>query len=86
MDMTLDGTDSPAEVLRYIHIGLLCIQDQARDRPTMLEVVIFLSNETSYLPPPKEPGFYIVGDMGEIEQHNSYSIIEATNSLISGCV
>nr|KYP44752.1 Cysteine-rich receptor-like protein kinase 10 [Cajanus cajan] len=50
MDVMLDGSYSPTQVLRYIHIGLLCIQDQARDRPTMLEVVSFLSNEIAHLP------------------------------------
>ncbi|KHN17920.1 G-type lectin S-receptor-like serine/threonine-protein kinase SD1-13, partial [Glycine soja] len=55
MDTTLDGSYSPTQVLRYIHIGLLCTQDQARDRPTKFEVVSFLSNEIAHLPPPKQP-------------------------------
>ena len=36
----------PFEVLRCIHVGLLYLQDQAKDRPTMLDVVSLLSNET----------------------------------------
>uniref|UniRef100_A0A2N9FRE9 non-specific serine/threonine protein kinase n=1 Tax=Fagus sylvatica TaxID=28930 RepID=A0A2N9FRE9_FAGSY len=47
------------EVLRCIHVGLLCVQDQATDRPTMLDVVSMLSNETLQLSRPKQPAFFI---------------------------
>ncbi|QCE08956.1 chitinase [Vigna unguiculata] len=46
-------------VLRCIHIGLLCVQDQATDRPTMEDIVSFLSNDTMQLPQPKKPAFFI---------------------------
>ncbi|XP_047177401.1 G-type lectin S-receptor-like serine/threonine-protein kinase CES101 [Vigna umbellata] len=46
-------------VLRCIHIGLLCVQDQATDRPTMEDIVSFLSNDTMQLPQPKQPAFFI---------------------------
>ncbi|KAJ7951787.1 putative Receptor protein kinase [Quillaja saponaria] len=49
---------SSSETLRCIHIGLLCVQNKAADRPTMLEVVSFLSNETIQLPQPKQPAFF----------------------------
>ncbi|KAL2333259.1 hypothetical protein Fmac_014472 [Flemingia macrophylla] len=88
MDTILEGSYPPAQVLRYIHISLLCTQYQASDRPTMLEVVSFLTNETAYLPPLKQPGLCIFGDMDmeekEIEQLNSCSINDTKNSLISG--
>ncbi|KAJ7951785.1 putative Receptor protein kinase [Quillaja saponaria] len=59
IDPTLDSTIkcSPGEVLRCIHIGLLCVQDKATDRPTMLDIVSFLSNETIQLAQPKPPAF-----------------------------
>ncbi|XP_017423334.1 G-type lectin S-receptor-like serine/threonine-protein kinase SD1-1 isoform X2 [Vigna angularis] len=46
-------------ILRCIHIGLLCVQDQATDRPTMEDIVSFLSNDTMQLPQPKQPAFFI---------------------------
>ncbi|KAL4626192.1 hypothetical protein ACB092_05G077700 [Castanea dentata] len=55
----LDESCPPLEVLRCIHVGLLCVQDQASDRPTMLDVVTMLSNETHQLFPPKQPAFFI---------------------------
>ena len=54
----LDETCPPFEVLRCIHVGLLCVQDQAIDRPTMQDVAFMLSNETLQLSPPKQPAFF----------------------------
>ena len=55
----LDESCSASEVLRCIHVGLLCVQEHAIDRPTMLDVVSFLVNENIQLSPPKKPAFYI---------------------------
>ncbi|XP_023758476.1 G-type lectin S-receptor-like serine/threonine-protein kinase At1g61550 [Lactuca sativa] len=44
------------EGLRCIHVGLLCVQDLAEDRPTMTEAVSMLCSET-HLPEPKMPLF-----------------------------
>ncbi|KAJ9554420.1 hypothetical protein OSB04_018465 [Centaurea solstitialis] len=46
-----------SEVLRAIHVGLLCVQNHANDRPTMLSVVLMLVSESA-LPPPKQPAFF----------------------------
>ncbi|RWR88309.1 cysteine-rich receptor-like protein kinase 10 isoform X2 [Cinnamomum micranthum f. kanehirae] len=46
------------EALRYIHIGLLCVQEDAADRPTMSLVVLMLGSEYAALPEPKKPAFY----------------------------
>uniref|UniRef100_A0A2N9HWE4 Bulb-type lectin domain-containing protein n=1 Tax=Fagus sylvatica TaxID=28930 RepID=A0A2N9HWE4_FAGSY len=45
------------EVLRCIHVALLCVQQRQEDRPNMLSVVLMLSSE-SLLPKPRQPGFY----------------------------
>ena len=45
------------EVIRAIHIGLLCVQNLAEDRPTMSLVVSMLDND-GVLPPPKQPAFF----------------------------
>ncbi|GKA41098.1 kinase RLK-Pelle-DLSV family protein, partial [Tanacetum coccineum] len=45
------------EVIRAIHIGLLCVQDLAQDRPTMSLVVSMLDND-GVLPPPNQPAFF----------------------------
>ncbi|XP_047940991.1 cysteine-rich receptor-like protein kinase 44 [Salvia hispanica] len=40
------------EMLRCMHIGLLCVQEDPRMRPTMAEVVIMLGSSTVALPVP----------------------------------
>ncbi|KAF5809009.1 putative protein kinase RLK-Pelle-DLSV family [Helianthus annuus] len=59
MDPVLEDTCSPKEVMTCIHVGLLCVQDHAKDRPTMSEVVSMLTNENTNLPGPKQPAFFI---------------------------
>ncbi|KAG5614023.1 hypothetical protein H5410_013847 [Solanum commersonii] len=56
MDKSISDSDASATVLRCTHIGLLCVQDHAVDRPSMQSVVLMLSGETD-LPLPKQPTF-----------------------------
>ncbi|KAL4654759.1 hypothetical protein ACB092_01G402800 [Castanea dentata] len=46
-----------SEVLRCIHVGLLCVQQKPEDRPNMSSVVLMLSSDNS-LPNPRQPGFF----------------------------
>uniref|UniRef100_J3NA91 Uncharacterized protein n=1 Tax=Oryza brachyantha TaxID=4533 RepID=J3NA91_ORYBR len=46
------------EMMRCINIALLCVQEDANDRPTMSEVVAMLSTERMNLPEPKHPTFF----------------------------
>lgn len=57
MDSALHSSCSSSEVMRYIQIGLLCVQERALDRPNMSDVIFMLSNESVALPHPKEPAF-----------------------------
>ncbi|RDY13498.1 G-type lectin S-receptor-like serine/threonine-protein kinase, partial [Mucuna pruriens] len=84
IDTMLNGSCPHIQVIRCIHIGLLCTQDQAKDRPNMLEVISFLSNENTQLPPPLQPSFYSITATKEVEQHKSCSINEITISMTSG--
>ncbi|XP_059282012.1 G-type lectin S-receptor-like serine/threonine-protein kinase At1g61370 isoform X2 [Lycium ferocissimum] len=56
MDKSISDSRSSTTVLRCIHIGLLCVQDHAADRPLMSSVVLMLSSEMD-LPQPKQPTF-----------------------------
>ncbi|PIA54958.1 hypothetical protein AQUCO_00901099v1 [Aquilegia coerulea] len=58
MDPTLVESYNSQELMRCIHIGLLCVQDHAVDRPTMSAVVSMLGSEGT-LPLPKQPAFTI---------------------------
>jgi len=56
IDSSLNQSYSTPEVMRCIQIGLLCVQEYPTDRPTMLDVVFMLGNETT-LPRPKKAAF-----------------------------
>ena len=45
------------EMLRCIHIGLLCVQENVADRPTMATVVLMFNSYTLTLPIPSQPAF-----------------------------
>ncbi|XP_021287451.1 G-type lectin S-receptor-like serine/threonine-protein kinase At4g27290 [Herrania umbratica] len=59
-----------SEVLRSIHIGLLCVQRNPEDRPRMSTVVLMLGGE-SPLPQPKQPGFFNERDLSEAKSSSS---------------
>ncbi|XP_019463228.1 PREDICTED: G-type lectin S-receptor-like serine/threonine-protein kinase At1g11300 isoform X2 [Lupinus angustifolius] len=44
-------------ILRCIHIGLLCVQEVAKDRPTISTVVLMLISEITHLPSPRKVAF-----------------------------
>ncbi|GJX99130.1 kinase RLK-Pelle-DLSV family protein, partial [Tanacetum coccineum] len=46
-------------IIRIIHIGLLCIQENVTDRPTMGSVVIMLNSLSITLPLPSQPAFFM---------------------------
>lgn len=57
MDSTLRSSCNASEVLRCVHVGLLCLQEDPSERPTMSNVVVLLGSETASLPIPKQPAF-----------------------------
>ncbi|KAI3728809.1 hypothetical protein L6452_17453 [Arctium lappa] len=57
LDPALAESCNSIEVLRCMIIGLLCIQEDPRDRPTMMDVVLMLGMDIESLPDPKEPAF-----------------------------
>jgi hypothetical protein len=57
MDPTIGYPSSSPIMLRFINIGLLCVQESPIDRPTMPDVVSMISNEHAPLPKPKQPAF-----------------------------
>ncbi|XP_023634856.1 cysteine-rich receptor-like protein kinase 29 [Capsella rubella] len=52
-------TGSRNEILRCIHIGLLCVQESAAARPTMATVVLMLNSYSFTLPTPSRPAFVL---------------------------
>ncbi|XP_021719600.1 cysteine-rich receptor-like protein kinase 10 isoform X1 [Chenopodium quinoa] len=48
---------SKTDIIRCIHMGLLCVQENAEDRPTMSFIVLMLSSHSLTLPAPSCPAF-----------------------------
>ncbi|XP_071705882.1 G-type lectin S-receptor-like serine/threonine-protein kinase At4g27290 isoform X2 [Rutidosis leptorrhynchoides] len=55
-----------SEVVRTIHIGLLCVQNYASDRPTMSSVHLMF-DQNGALPPPKQPAFFGISSLPIIQ-------------------
>ncbi|KAK1421240.1 hypothetical protein QVD17_23427 [Tagetes erecta] len=56
-----------SKVFRSIHIGLLCVQHYAKDRPTISSVV-WMFDQDDALPPPKQPAFFAKGLTSNVDQ------------------
>ncbi|KAL6654909.1 hypothetical protein ACP70R_008374 [Stipagrostis hirtigluma subsp. patula] len=48
------------EIMRCINIALLCVQENAADRPNMSDVVAMLNSDSMTLPDPKHPAYFHV--------------------------
>ena len=87
IDESLVGSYSNSEVLRCIHVSLLCVQQHPEDRPTMSSVVFMLGNQTA-LAQPDQPGFFIakrpveVNDSSNNQESSSTTINEVTVTLL----
>lgn len=75
-------------ILRCIHIGLLCVQEHAIDRPTMAAVVSMLDSEIANLSPPSQPAFILKQNMlssiSSEERDKLYSMNSVTITTING--
>ncbi|CAI9756892.1 unnamed protein product [Fraxinus pennsylvanica] len=66
-----------SEVLRSIHVGLLCVQQCPQDRPSMSAAVLMLGNE-GLLPQARQPGFFTERDA---ESSSSTNTANSTNQM-----
>ncbi|XP_014518521.1 receptor-like serine/threonine-protein kinase SD1-8 [Vigna radiata var. radiata] len=87
VDSSIGDSYSASEVLRCIHVGLLCVQERAEDRPTMSSVMLMLSSESSLMPQPRNPGFSLGKNTAEIDsssskQDESWSVNQVTVTLL----
>ncbi|OMO52213.1 hypothetical protein COLO4_37352 [Corchorus olitorius] len=71
-----DIPDFRLEILKCIHIGLLCVQNFVKERPNMATVVSMLNSEMENLPSPK-PIAFIDRKVAENQCSNNVSITEA---------
>ncbi|TYI77525.1 hypothetical protein E1A91_D06G146000v1 [Gossypium mustelinum] len=65
---------SRIEIMRCIHLGLLCVQDNIAYRPTMASVVLMLSSYSMSLPVPSRPAFSMHSTMETETKSRSSSL------------
>ncbi|KAG4945509.1 hypothetical protein JHK87_041516 [Glycine soja] len=87
IDSSIGDSCSQSEVLRCIHVGLLCVQERAEDRPTMSSVLLMLSSESAIMPQPRNPGFSIgknpvETDSSSSKKDQSWSVNQVTVTLL----
>jgi hypothetical protein len=58
IDQTLREVCNAYQFEKCVNIGLICVQEDPNDRPTMSTVVTMLDSETATMPTPKRPSFF----------------------------
>ncbi|KAG7558041.1 Protein kinase domain [Arabidopsis suecica] len=70
------------EIMKCIHIGLLCVQEKPGSRPTMASVVRMLNANSFTLPRPLQPAFYS-GVVDSRDNNHTSSIASLNNVTIT---
>uniref|UniRef100_A0A7N2LJS0 non-specific serine/threonine protein kinase n=1 Tax=Quercus lobata TaxID=97700 RepID=A0A7N2LJS0_QUELO len=81
VDLTIRDSCVEYQVLRCIHVSLLCVEDSAVDRPTTSDMLSMLTNESTQLPLPKKPAFSIGKKAIEANTPNNELEIHTVNGL-----
>ncbi|XP_068312706.1 cysteine-rich receptor-like protein kinase 29 isoform X3 [Pyrus communis] len=68
------------EIMRCINLGLLCVQQNIADRPTMAAVILMLTSNSLDLPVPSQPAFFMDGG---IESSSDTSLAWDDNSGVT---
>lgn len=83
VDPTLGERFSNNEAMRCIQIGLLCVQEDANERPSLATVLLMLNSYSTSLSTPSKPAFVFLSK-AEPDQatsrSNTYSVFEGSIS------
>jgi hypothetical protein len=80
MDSALHEVCNADQFVKCVNVGLLCVQEDPNDRPTMSNVVVMLVSEAATVPTPKQPAF-VPWRGHPIRASSSSSQPELTSSL-----
>ncbi|KAF2285897.1 hypothetical protein GH714_008777 [Hevea brasiliensis] len=80
IDASVRNSCNLSEVVRSVHVGLLFVQQNLAERPSMSTVVFMLGSEGA-LPKPKELGFFTERDLVELNSSSSYYNSSSANDL-----
>ncbi|ANM66269.1 cysteine-rich RLK (RECEPTOR-like protein kinase) 20 [Arabidopsis thaliana] len=68
VDPSFGDNYQTSEITRCIHIALLCVQEDANDRPTMSAIVQMLTTSSIALAVPRPPGFFLRSKQEQAER------------------
>ncbi|GLU23206.1 hypothetical protein SLE2022_392300 [Rubroshorea leprosula] len=71
---------STAQMIRCIHVGLLCVQENQLQRPTMGSIIVMLANNSIALPTPSHPA-YLLQSTTQSEMSSSNESQQPNNRL-----
>lgn len=77
------STGSTNEILRCIHIGLLCVQESAATRPTMASVALMLNSDSFTLPTPTWPAFVLESVMPQNVSSSSTEELQMSSNDVT---
>ncbi|ESQ50883.1 hypothetical protein EUTSA_v10022559mg [Eutrema salsugineum] len=69
------------EIRKCVHIGLLCVQEAANDRPSVATVCSMLSSKIADIPEPKQPAFISTNDVNNNDLKASINIVTITDVI-----
>ncbi|KAL2931627.1 Cysteine-rich receptor-like protein kinase 10 [Bienertia sinuspersici] len=82
VDPSIRDLCSIDEVMRCIHLGLLCVQESPDDRPTMATIVLTLDSYSVTLPVPEAPGFFVKSRMESMFTKEQVGSDQSSNKLV----
>ncbi|XP_044361871.1 G-type lectin S-receptor-like serine/threonine-protein kinase RKS1 [Triticum aestivum] len=80
IDESIVSESDTLETMRRINIALLCVQENAVDRPSTASVVAMLSSESMALPEPKHPAYFHI----RVTEEEPPSANDVTVSTLQG--
>ncbi|KAK7412250.1 hypothetical protein VNO78_03701 [Psophocarpus tetragonolobus] len=86
IDPEISKPDNVKDIVRCIHIGLLCSQNVAAERPIMSTVVSMLNSEIVNLPDPLHPAYVERQIVYAEQKERTQSINNVTVTDIQACV
>ncbi|KAD7117351.1 hypothetical protein E3N88_04619 [Mikania micrantha] len=77
-----EASSSLTDIIKCIHIGLLCVQEKVNDRPTMATIVLMLNSFSVTLPVPTKPAFFMRSNFDRkvplLQEYNSMTRSDGT--------
>ncbi|KAK9085014.1 hypothetical protein Sjap_025425 [Stephania japonica] len=81
VDPSMGNSFLEQEVVKFIQVAILCVQENAKDRPTMSSVIFMLGNETSTIPAPKQPAFVLMRNPNHPDSSTTGTISHSINEM-----